>query len=72
MLKLPIIVEIIFFINPSSILTNEYKKKKFPNLNNKEINNYISRSLNINTKIEIKKISDDLFLLKNLKNKNGK
>ena len=68
LLKVPFFVEIMFFFNPSNLLTAEYKKKKFPHLNYKEIKDYIYRSLQTNKKIKIKKLSNDLFLIRNIKN----
>ena len=56
-----------FILNPSSILTTKYKKKKFPYLDEKEVNSFLTRSLKKNKMIKIKKLSDDLFLIKNFK-----
>ena len=59
-------VELMFILNPSSILTTKYKKKNFLILM-KEVNSFLTRSLKKNKMIKIKKLSDDLFLIKNFK-----
>tara|TARA_X000000950_G_C13881706_1_gene647143 strand:- start:1031 stop:2407 length:1377 start_codon:yes stop_codon:yes gene_type:complete len=63
-LKVPIFRQIIFFINPSLLLTKEYKRKKFPSLERLELKSYLNR---ITTKkFNIKKLSDNLFLIKKI------
>ena len=48
LLKIPFFVELMFILNPSSILTTKYKKKKFPYLDEKEVNSFLTRSLKKN------------------------
>ena len=60
---------IISYVNPSRVLTYEYKKKKFSSLKYNEIKEYLSRSvkdLKVLKKIKIIKLSEDFFLLKKL------
>ena len=61
-MKIPFLKDLVFYIKPSTILSKDYKKKKFPYLNKNEIVKCISWSTN--KKILVKQLSKDLFLLK--------
>ena len=62
-LKIPLLTNLFFLINPGIILTYEYKKQKFPSLSKNELNEYLFRIL-YKKNIRIKQLSEDLFLLR--------
>lgn len=63
-LKIPILTNLFFIFDPEIILSHEHKKNKFSSLKLSEIKESLFRLSNKN-KVKIKKLSDDLFLLKN-------
>ena len=63
-LKFSFLENIIFKFNASYILSNKYKKKKFPYFKKIEISKYIDRSSKIKGDISIDQLSKDLFFLK--------
>ncbi len=64
LIKVPILRQIVFLINPSLLLTKEYKEKKFPSLDISELKNYLNRTTT--KKFNIIKLSDNLFLIKKI------
>ena len=63
-LKIPILTNLFFILDPGIILSQEHKKNKFSSLKLSEIKEALFR-LTKKNKVKIKKLSDDLFLLKN-------
>ena len=63
-LKIPILTNLFFILDPGIILSHEHKKNKFSSLELSEIKEALFR-LTKKNKVKIKKLSDDLFLLKN-------
>ena len=63
-LETPILSDILFKMDGSNILTQEYKLQKFPNLLKKEVQDCLHLKTGSKKKIIIEKLSENLFYLK--------